>query len=260
MSISLRILKALELEFPASDVVLNEPVPINVEQWRRVRERAADPEVAHVLDSFPETITRNDIIGLRHKDSGIQRRQVAIASLMWGYGITGARWTERWVSAISGLLRRSDLDAVLACCERHLAAGEVAEAYKLFTDTGEDGGIEEGKYHGIGSSFFTKILYFLARNTQQDSSAQYPLILDTKVSMALSWMTGYRLLARPSGYRPRPDSESYARYVKTMHEWAARLHVLPEVIEYYLWHEAKAGKHPPRLWAECKAQHQQDWP
>lgn len=257
MSISLRILKALELEFPASDVVLNEHVPINVEQWPRVGERAADPQVANVLGSFPETITRNGIIGLRHVDSGIQRRQVAIASLMWGYGITGARWREPWVSAISGLLRSSDLDAVLACCERHLAAGEVAEAYKLFTDTGEDG-IEEGKYHGIGSSFFTKILYFLARNAQQDSSAQYPLILDTKVSMALSWMTGYRLLVRPSGYRPRPDSESYARYVKTMHEWAARLHVLPEAIEYYLWAEAR--ERCSRLWMECEAQQQQDWP
>jgi hypothetical protein len=155
------------------------------------------------------------------------------------------------------VLRSSGLDDVLASCERHLASGQVAEAYKLFTHTGRDG-IEEERYHGVGSSFFTKILYFLARNAQQDNCAEYPLILDTNVSKALSWMTGYRLLVRPSGYRPRPDSEFYARYVKTMGEWATGLHVLPEVIEYYLWDEAT--KRSSRLWTECRAQHERDWP
>jgi hypothetical protein len=84
------------------------------------------------------------------------------------------------------------------------------------------------------------------------------LILDTKVSWALAQMTGYRLLSRPASYRPRPDSEAYARYVKTMHAWAARLGVLPEVIEYYLWDEV--GEPGSPLWAECVAQHTLHFP
>jgi hypothetical protein len=62
-------------------------------------------------------------------------------------------------------------------------------------------------------------------------------------------MTGYRLLARPDSYRPRPDSEAYARFVKTMHKWAAQLNVSPEVIEYYLWDEV--SKDPSALREAC---------
>ena len=59
--------------------------------------------------------------------------------------------------------------------------------------------------------------------------------------------------ARPASYRPRPDSEAYARYEKAMHEWATRLGVRLEVIEYYLLTEA--GEPGSPLWAECVAQH-----
>jgi len=258
MSIPLTILTAVKPYFPERGLVLDYPVPINGTEWERVGERAGDLEVAKVLDSFPGKITRNDIVGLRHEDSGVRRRRVAITSLMWGYGITGARWKERWVSAVSGFLRSSGLNDVLACCEEHLGRGEVAEAYKLFTNAGEDARIEVEKYYGIGAAFFTKILYFLARNAQQDSSARYPLILDTRVSMALSWMTGYRLLARPASYRPRPDSGAYARYVERMHAWAGELDVAAEVIEYYLWAEARESA--SQLWAECEKQHGGDFP
>jgi hypothetical protein len=175
---------------------------------------------------------------------------------MWGYGIGGARWGAQWVSDVSNLLG-PDLDAVLATCEANLTGGAIAEAYQLFTLSGPRDTELEG-YRGIGSSFFTKILYFLARNAPQDSFAEYPLILDTKVSMALSQLTGYRLFVRPESYRPRPDSSAYVHYVKTMHAWAAKLNVLPEVIEYYLWAEAAKSGSP--LWPTCQAQHALDFP
>jgi hypothetical protein len=120
------------------------------------------------------------------------------------------------------------------------------------------GATELENYHGIGFSFFTKILYFLARDALGDSFADYPLILDTKVSMALSQMTGYRLLVRPGSYRPRPDTGAYVQFVKAMHAWASQLNVLPEVIEYYLW--AEAGKSCSPLWTTCMAQHALDFP
>ncbi|MGD0639043.1 MAG: hypothetical protein ABSA72_13495 [Nitrososphaerales archaeon] len=168
----------------------------------------------------------------------------------------GARWGNRWVANLSEFLG-PDLDAVLEKCEEDLTDGAISEAYKLFIQsTGR--GVEQEKYQGIGSSFFTKILYFLARNGGQDSPAEYPLILDTKVSVALAQMTGYRLLARPSSYRPRPDSEAYARFVKTMHKWAAKLNVSPEVIEYYLWD--KGSRNPSALWKACVDQNDFDFP
>jgi hypothetical protein len=249
----LSILTALSPSFPARGTVLNQRGRINVPKWRRVEEQTRDPEVTWALEAFPNAVSRSDILGLRHEDPSIRRRRVAIASLMWGYGIRGARW-DRWVSDISNFLSPG-LDVVLAECESDLTSGAIAEAYKLFTRPAP-GNMEREAYHGIGSSFFTKILYFLARNALQGSTAHYPLILDTNVSRALAQMTGYRLLVRPGGYRPHPDSGAYAHYVKTMHAWADKLNVLPEVIEYYLWTEV--GKSP--LWAECAAQHAQAFP
>jgi hypothetical protein len=246
---TLSILTALASGFPAPETVLNQPSQLNVARWQLVEKRNGDPEVTWVLNSFPAQVTRSDIIGLRHANPGIQRRRVVIASLMWGYGISGPRWGAQWVSDVSNFLGPG-LDAVLATCEANLTSGAIAEAYQLFTRPGP-GGTELEANRSIGSSFFTKILYFLARNALQDSTAEYPLILDTKVSMALSQVTGYRLLVRPGSYRPRPDSSAYARYVKTMHAWATKLNVLPEVIEYYLWAEAARSDSP--LWRTCQA-------
>jgi hypothetical protein len=256
MSLPLDILTALRPEFPPLHQVLDKPGKINVAQWRLVEKRTGDSEVTYVLGALSDRFSRNDIIGLRHASPSIRRRRVAIASLMWGYGMGGARWKD-WVSNISDFLASPGLDAVLADCEEKLAVGAIAEAYKLFTHPGR-GDTEEENHHGIGSSFFTKILYFLASNALQDSPSRYPLILDTKVSWALAQMTGYRLHARPASYRPRPDSEAYAQYVRAMHEWATRLDVRPEVIEYYLWSEA--GEPGSPLWAECVAQHTLHFP
>ena len=87
---------------------------------------------------------------------------------------------------------------------------------------------------------------------------EYPLILDTKVSMALAQLTGYRPLVRPAGYRPRPDSAAYKRYVSAMHAWASALEVLPEAIEYYLWDNP--DKSDPPLWSTCQAQYALHFP
>jgi hypothetical protein len=247
MSVPFRVLTALAPGFPAAKAVLNQPGQINVKQWELVEERTGNPEVTWALSVLPNPVTRSNIIGLRHANPDIRRHRVAIASLMWGYGISGARWGAQWVSDVSNFLGPG-LDAVLATYEANLITGAIVEAYQLFTLPGPRD-IELERYRGIGSSFFTKILYFLARNALQDSSAEYPLILDTKVSMALSRLTGYRLLVRPESYRPRPDSSAYVQYVKTMHAWAAKLNVLPEVIEYYLWAEAAKSGSP--LWPTC---------
>ena len=261
MSVPLDILTVLAPHFPSSEQVLGQGAQINEERWSDVAARTRDPEVTWALCNLSRPITRNDIIGLRHANPVIRRRRVTIASLMWGYGITGPRWGS-WVANISNFLSPG-LDAVLADCEFHLTAGEIAKAYRQFIRPGPRG-TELENQRGIGFPFITKILYFLARNTPDNAPAEYPLILDTEVSKALAQLTGYRLLVRPADYRPRPDSTAYVQYVKAMHAWASQLNVLatvdvlPEVIEYYLWRE---GSEPgSSLWAACQAQHNLNFP
>jgi Putative 8-oxoguanine DNA glycosylase OGG-like protein len=256
VSVPLDILTALAPHFPTSHRVLGQPVQISNARWTQVGQRTSDPQVGWALSAYPRSITRSDIIGLRHEDPNVRRRRVAIASLMWGYGIKGTRWGT-WVSDVSNFLSPT-LDTVLADCEAHLTAGAIAEAYKLFTRCPGPGDTELENHRGIGFPFITKILYFLARNSPDDAPAEYPLILDTEVSKALAQLTGYRLLVRPADYRPRPDSTAYVLYVKAMHAWASQLKVLPEVIEYYLWTEASKRGSP--LWPACQAQHALNFP
>ena len=255
MSIPLDILTVVAPNFPSPQQLLGQGAQINKQRWRQVAAQTGDPEVAWVLGNLLPPITRGAIIDLRHPNPAVRRRRVAIASLMWGYGVTGTRWGP-WVTNISNFLSPG-IDPVLADCEAHLTAGRVTEAYRLFTCPGP-GGTEQERHHGIGFPFITKIFYFLARNFPDNIPAEYPLILDTAVSMALAQLTGYRLLMRPADYRPRPDSAAYARYVKAMHMWASRLEVLPDVIEYYLWIEASRPGSP--LWTACLAQHGQAFP
>lgn len=254
MSVPLDILTELTQYFPTADEVLNQAGRIHSGQWQKVAVQAVDPEVTWALGAYPESITRNDIINLRHEDPNVRRRRVAITSLMWGYGITGTRWPS-WVTDISNFFS-PPLDPILADCEAYLTAGRTAEAYRLFTNPGR-GGVQQENHRGIGFPFITKVLYFLARSTP-DGPAEYPLILDTEVSMALAQLTGYRLLVRPADYRPRPDSSAYVQYVKAVHAWACELKVLPEVIEYYLWDEASKPGSP--LWPVCQAQHSLNFP
>ena len=243
MSVPLGILADLKRNFPSSDQVLGQGALINEQRWRDVAVQIGDPEITWALNNLPRPITRNVIIGLRHGVPTVRRRRVAIASLMWGFGITGTRWGS-WTTDISSFLSPG-LDPILTQCETHLTNGAIDQAYRLFTHPGR-AGVEQENHRGIGIPFITKVLYFLARNAPGETPTEYPMILDTKVSYALAQLTGYRLLVRPDDYRPRPDSTAYARYVKTMHTWASKLDVLPEAIEYYLW--AEASKRGSPLW------------
>jgi hypothetical protein len=117
-------------KLPGARVVLNQPGQVNVVRWRLVEERTGDSEVAWAPGALPNPVTRRNIIDLRHTNPNIRRRRVAIASLMWGYGISGARWGAGWASDISNFLSPR-LDAVLAECEANLTTGAIAEAYKL---------------------------------------------------------------------------------------------------------------------------------
>jgi hypothetical protein len=163
------------------------------------------------------------VIGLTDPNRTVLRRRIAVAALMWGYGVSGLRWGNELVAAHSTMLGQQ-LDQVLAGCEADLLNNNVEAAYRRFVTVGR-GRQQDPLYERVGSPFFSKILYFLGKNL---AMGKYPLILDTKVSIALAQLTGFRLLVRPSGHRPLPDSEAYGLYVDYVHAWAANLGVQPE--------------------------------
>ena len=94
MSLPLRILEALAANLPAPDAVLNQPARINAGQWELVAQRTGDPEIAWALRALPNRLTRTKIFEISHANESIRRRRIAVASLMWGYGVSGARWGE----------------------------------------------------------------------------------------------------------------------------------------------------------------------
>lgn len=111
---------------PGAQAVLNQPGPFSVPKLRLVEEGTSDPQVAWALGALPNPVARSDIIGLQHLDPNIRRRRVAIASLMWGYGIAGTRWGAQWVSDVSNFLSPG-LDVVLAACEANLTVSAIGE-------------------------------------------------------------------------------------------------------------------------------------
>jgi hypothetical protein len=251
MSVPLTILQQLKPNFPNSAVVLNQRFSINRGHWSAVHTLTGDPEVAWLLANLPNGISRQDVIGLTDPTRTVLRRRIAVAALMWGYGVSGFRWGKKLDTALSTMLGQQ-LNQVLAGCEANLLNNNVEAAYRDFVKIGR-GGREDSLYASVGPPFFSKILYFLGKNL---GMKKYPLILDTKVSINLAQLTGFRLLVRPADCRPLPDSGAYGLYVEYMHAWAASLAVAPEVIEAYLWEHASN----PAFWSLCRKAHIAQFP
>lgn len=227
MDPALSILKALK-SFPSEVDVLGVQEKYDHERWRVAfvglgATQHQNHDVAFLLETYPELLSRDEILEIEGSDPADQNRRILIASLMWGYGTTGLRYPQRLVD-VGTLLEDPGLDERLGRCRDCLSKHEVAGAYKELTGLS-----------GIGSAFFTKFLYFLGRSL--DPTSEYPLILDTMVAESLAWLTGFReLVVMADGYRPGSDPDSYAAYVTTMHGWARSLGTSADVIEFYLWH------------------------
>jgi hypothetical protein len=184
MSVPLTILQQLMPNFPTRTVVLNQRFRINSGHWSVVHTLTGDPEVAWLLANLPNGISRQDVIGLTDPNRIVLRRRIAVAALMWGYGVSGFRWGKKLDTALSTMLGQQ-LDQVLAGCEADLLNNNVKAAYQGFAKIGR-GGREDPLYASVGPPFFSKILYFLGKNLGME---KYPLILDTKVSIALATST-----------------------------------------------------------------------
>jgi hypothetical protein len=141
--------------------------------------------------------------------------------------------------------------------KRTFTAGAIVEAYQLFTLPGPRDTELEG-YRGIW--FLVLHQDPVLPREKCPTGRLCGLPIDPRHEGVDGTLAADRLPAACPARElpPRPDSSAYVQYVKTMHAWAAKLNVLPEVIEYYLWAEAAKSGSP--LWPTCQAQHALEFP
>ena len=233
---TLEILESLRSALPSEETVLTRREAYGAPRWRSafvetdsgkpVHESPAAADVSMLLERFPASISRQEILELAASDASASgHRRLWIAAMMWGKGTRGLHW-DPTLKKVAAFLAREDLDELLAGCEQDLRDGDVEAAYARLTGVA-----------GIRSAFMTKYLYFLGRFL--DSSGDYPLILDTFVAESLTWLAGLRAYMVVSDVRPRDDAASYARYVRAMHRWARELDTSADILEFFLWREGR---------------------
>ena len=190
----------------------------------------ADPDVQWLLQRFPHSMSRNDIINIPNAApevrAAVQDRRVFIASLMWGYGTSiGRRGVLKYISPV---LADSQLPTSLAICRAKIGV-DLAGAYEALT-----------WMVGVKSAFFTKYLYFLGRIT---GAVRCPLILDTNVADSLAVLTGFGLSVSCSRW-PQSDAKAYEWYVCLVQSWSSSIGCAAEVIEYSLYSPRRSSIEP----------------
>ncbi len=101
---------------------------------------------------------------------------------MWGYGKSDLRYPNRRREVCS-MLDDPCLVTQLNAAETEVRTGNFDAALESVTG-----------HRGVGVAYMTKHLYFTGRHHGVDP---YPIILDTKVSLALTGLSGYRFFVRP---------------------------------------------------------------
>ncbi len=195
--------------------------------------------VRDLSDKFGDgVIKRRDIFTLGDvaRDGDAEdRRRLLVATMMWGYGVRGGR---SYTNA-GRVLRATDLDERLNSCVGAIKQGDVCGAYRAI-----DG------LSGYNQGYFTKFLYFVARNAPWSTGVAKPLIFDSRVEGTLDFIGRAFGVLWESALRVRmPRSERYLHYCRTAQRWADDLDLSPgvagaEQIELILFELFK----PSELW------------
>ena len=181
--------------------------------------RVNDPSV-HVL-APRGSLTRGDLTALGNRaraGSRRQRRDLFVATLMWGYGESSARGP-RYADAA---LASPRLDPALDAATNAITARNLAGAWLAFA---------LARVPGYNQGFFTKYLYFAARGDPRWGVR--PLIYDSLVHNALSFLADW--LGVNLGPRPRPLVDRYVAYCTLLDDWATHLEVEAEQVEMFLY-------------------------
>ena len=203
---------------------------INVASWQN--HFAEDAEVMQLVKEFDDGkfrrgISRPQVVALAPKGeepSFAELRPLFVATMMWGYGPAGyGPW--RTCKA----LHDPRIETALPDAYRRILNHELEAARRGFA------------VNWCGLSFSTKFFYFIGR--AHNIRPPLPLILDMRVIGNLCHYAPELADTIASCQRNDNDevvsfyvySNGYLLYMNTLNDWAKKMNVKPDQLEFFLW-------------------------
>lgn len=163
---------------PTDAMVRNQGFHWSTSQWRkRWPAHLAMPKQLHEDAPARPYVTRQDVFD-RAQDVKNEADAVELFLLMAAWG-TGTK--ARSIARVATVLHQSEAPARLLSAHRAVREGDPVDAYhRLFSWTHD-------RIKHLGPAFFTKWLYFSAYDSWSALNCPAPLILDSRVAIALGW-------------------------------------------------------------------------
>lgn len=213
-----------------------------------------NPDFNAVIDNIPSLLSREtiatffDIQKLQEEEKSNNLYKGFLATILWG-GKHKSRPPEKKhfleIMAINKAIIVCKLekvyDMLLEGVENEAKAVEkIKEAYISMCD------VESNGINGVKDGYFTKILYFMAKNI---NLPLLPLIHDSHMKHAHCDLIldegdqelGYYCLSDKYGLRMRRYADSYIDYCQRMRKNSDAVHVAPDTLENYIFNILKPG-------------------
>jgi hypothetical protein len=221
---------SLREALPSRDEVLAQAIPFDPDRWKRLLPDAAlwPSELDHcVVNGRWPVVDRATVFRVAARDEDrLGAAQMFIAASVWGVG-TSARMVSRRMRTLT----EETTETIGAKIVRAITVGRAQGPSAAYAQLCRGG---ELHIHGIGPSFFTKLLYFASHHMSETHPA--PLILDQYVVASLN------ALGVASWPPLEWSSDQYQRWLELAHGWAGQLGgtVTGDVIEYALFRDGKS--------------------
>lgn len=189
--------------------------------------KAKHKDFAMVIDRLDDELCREKVRRYYEEDvyTGF------IATLMWGWYHKGN--TRRYLDTVLSV-DKDKIERSLAKVDKLLSENRIQEAFLA---------LESGDCHikGIGTSFLTKIMYFLGKDK---SLPEQPLIYDNVMRWVHTALLiedksvdekEYYTLQKDSLHRSKKDVELYMDYVKRMNQISKSHDIAPDQLEAFLF-------------------------
>jgi hypothetical protein len=164
-------------------------------------------------------ITRNTVIKsyreyFKNSEHGLEKP--FLLTMIWGFDATGYGpfRTNAYLSDRHNCI-------LIANSLNSMVDGDVDSAYLSLK------GIK-----GLGMSYISKVLYFAGKARKLN---KYPLIFDIRVARALVSLSSRGAFNRILNITPVNSLKSYSEYNSLLHNWAEKLEVDADQIEYFLF-------------------------
>ena len=172
-----------------------------------------------LVSALPERIDRQVVVDVVRRDRDAATANAFIAVMIWGYGYAGYG-PYRTVRVLSGAPHPEGRPASVPVLER------LREGARLAADEGAVAGFRylnnaPGKIPNLGSSYFTKWLFFAS--LAQPGASEVAPILDVRVRNWLASRTGITLALG--------QTEDYGRFIGLLRDWGEPYGWQPHEVE-----------------------------